>query len=342
MSSLIRARAALPSGLTARPPVLTDAEAVTNMANRQTRHDTGVAETTVERTLTWWREPTRDLGRDSLVIATEAGEIVANIDYSEYDPFDENEFDLAIDPDWRDRGIEDALLDWVEGRARESIAKAPGGSRVTLETRVTEARLADQDRLRRRGYAPIRFWDRMEIAFDALPEPPGQVEGIGIRTATLDEIDAIHAAWEDAQSDEFGSVSLSDEQFRYYFVDSEPGFDPSLWFLAVDDASGQIVGYVLGRHERPGDPDCGHIRYVAVRRAWRRRGVASTLLAWSFRDFFLRGRRRVSLAVDSDSPTGAHRLYERVGMRRVQRSVTLMLVLRPASDSCRSVGDGLH
>ncbi len=336
------ARLVLPHGLVSRPPEMEDADAVTGVINRQALHDAGVADTTVERTLTWWQEPTRDLARDSLVVATGAGQIVASIDFSEYDPFDENEFDLAVDPAWRGRGIEEFLVDWAETRARESIAKAPDGLKVTLETRVWAANTTDQERLRQLGYAPVRYWDRMEITLDTPPRSPDPVVGINVRTARTEEIDAVHDAWEDAQQDEFGSLSLTDEQFRYYFVDSEPDFDPSLWFLAVDDASDQIVGYVLGRLERPGDPDCGHIRYVAVRRAWRRRGIASVLLAWSFRDFYERGKRRISLAVDSESPTGAHLLYERAGMRPVQRSVAMMTTLRPANDTCRSDKKGLH
>lgn len=342
MDALACVRAALPAGLDARPPVLSDAEAVTDVANRQTLHDVGIADTTVERTLTWWQEPTRDLARDSLLVTTGTGEVIACIDYSEYDPFEENELDLAIDPVWRGHGIEDVLLDWGEERARETVAKAPAGSRVTVETRAWAGNTSDQERLRQRGYEIVRYWDRMEITLDALPERPAPPAGISIRTARTDEVDAIHAAWEDAQRDEFGFVSLSDEQFRYYFVTAEPDFDPALWFLAIDDASGEIAGYVLGRLERPGEPDCGQVRYVAVRRVWRRRSVASTLLAWSFRDFYERGKRRVSLAVDSDSPTGAHRLYERVGMRPVLRTVAMTLVLRPEDRPCRSAAKGLH
>jgi hypothetical protein len=35
----------------------------------------------------------------------------------------------------------------------------------------------------------------------------------------------------------------------------------------------------------------------------------------AFAHYRAQGRRAVLLGVDSDSPTGAHRLYEKVGMR---------------------------
>ena len=59
----------------------------------------------------------------------------------------------------------------------------------------------------------------------------------------------------------------------------------------------------------------GWIAGLGVRRPWRRRGVARALLLRAFGQFYDRGERRVALAVDSESPTGATRLYERVGMR---------------------------
>jgi ribosomal protein S18 acetylase RimI-like enzyme len=46
-------------------------------------------------------------------------------------------------------------------------------------------------------------------------------------------------------------------------------------------------------------------------------GVATAMLLGSFVEFGRRGLPRVRLNVDSDDPTGAVSLYERVGMRVV-------------------------
>ena len=43
--------------------------------------------------------------------------------------------------------------------------------------------------------------------------------------------------------------------------------------------------------------------------------MGEALLKTAFAEFFRRGERRVALQVDAQSPTGATRLYERVGMR---------------------------
>jgi mycothiol synthase len=54
---------------------------------------------------------------------------------------------------------------------------------------------------------------------------------------------------------------------------------------------------------------------LAVRCPWRRQGLGLALLRRAFAEFYSRGRRKVALAVDSQSLTGATRLYERAGMR---------------------------
>jgi ribosomal protein S18 acetylase RimI-like enzyme len=49
----------------------------------------------------------------------------------------------------------------------------------------------------------------------------------------------------------------------------------------------------------------------------RRRGTAEALLRTAFREFRRRGAKHVDLKVQTDNPTGAVRLYKRVGMREV-------------------------
>ena len=46
-------------------------------------------------------------------------------------------------------------------------------------------------------------------------------------------------------------------------------FDPSLWFLAVDGSTDEIVGVVLGWPTTPEDPEMGWIEIVGVLREWR-------------------------------------------------------------------------
>ena len=53
----------------------------------------------------------------------------------------------------------------------------------------------------------------------------------------------------------------------------------SLTFVRNPPVEGEtIVGYALCRWDRAGEPDSSTVRYLAVRRPWRKRGIALALL----------------------------------------------------------------
>ncbi len=324
--------ASLPEGYVLRPATMDDLEAAVEITNLRSIHDIGEGDMTLARMRMFWTEPERNIETDNWCILDRGGQLVAYADYSEYAPFAEYGFDYVILPDHTGLGIEQAIFAIAEARARQSLHKAPTGEKLTLQTNVWSTNTADQALLRQHGFEHVRVWNRMLIEMDELPPEPAWPTGISVRTFQPSEIDAVHAAWEDAQRDEHGFSSLTPEEFRRYLMDEEENFDPTLWFLAIDDATGAIAGYTLCRWERPGEPQTGHIRYVAVRRPYRRRGIAHALLLHAFREFYRRGKHRVGLAVDSTSLTGADRLYERAGMRASQQFFVFAKTLREATN----------
>ena len=59
------------------------------------------------------------------------------------------------------------------------------------------------------------------------------------------------------------------------------------------------------------------IKDLVVHPLARRRGVAEALLMTAFWEFQRRGEKQVDLKVQTDNPTGAVRLYKKLGMREV-------------------------
>ena len=130
---------------------------------------------------------------------------------------------------------------------------------------------------------------------------------------------------DEAFQDHWGYTPMSYERFREDMLDV-PDFEPHLWFLAVaDDAEGdrsqpdQIAGFSLCRSRSFQHPDAAYVMELAVRRPWRRQGVALALLHHTFRTFQAMGIDTVSLGVDASSLTGATRLYEKAGMHVSER-----------------------
>jgi ribosomal protein S18 acetylase RimI-like enzyme len=107
------------------------------------------------------------------------------------------------------------------------------------------------------------------------------------------------------------------------------GARPDLSVIAVEEATGQPVALCLNHAYPEDDERTGRqeawIENLGTVRPWRARGLASGLLAWSMHAFADTGFSHAMIAVDSDNPTGAARLYRSLGFERERRSITRQL-----------------
>ncbi|WP_307816503.1 GNAT family N-acetyltransferase [Nocardioides limicola] len=74
-----------------------------------------------------------------------------------------------------------------------------------------------------------------------------------------------------------------------------------------------VGALVATASESPEGPDGSYVAYIGVLGTARGRGVATKLLQTVVADAAARGRNRVTLEVDADSPTGAQSLYTGMG-----------------------------
>ena len=169
------------------------------------------------------------------------------------------------------------------------------------------------------GFEIVRHSFQMRIELSASPPVPPFPPGLEVRTMQRGEEPRVHAAHMDAFADHWDFHEQSYEQWRRWQRDVE-GFDPTLWFLALDGA--EIAGLALCAQHFSGEPDFGWVSVLGVRPAWRRRGLGEALLRHGFRTMFDRGFTRIGLGVDAENTTGAVRLYERAGMTQVRRNDT--------------------
>ena len=151
---------------------------------------------------------------------------------------------------------------------------------------------------------------------------------------------ALYRARNDAFRDHWGYVETPfDEGFALWQHEtkSKPHHDPTLFFLIVE--GDEIIGYALCEPTITDYPDMGWIDNLAIRRPWRRRGLATALLQHIFSEFYRRGISKVGLGVDADSLTGAVRLYERAGMHRFRQYDTYEKEFRAGRDLTTQVTD---
>lgn len=210
-------------------------------------------------------------------------------------------------------GREDALFDWAEARAAERDAQR---ARVPIPERQT----ALAGYLAARGYTRERSSFEMLIELeDEAPAEPAWPAGIEVSTYRDEDEQAVYETDHEAFRDDWFHRREPPEVWRDLHRRAR-GFDPALWFLAWD--GDELAAILLAYSERMGDTGLGWIGTLGVRKQWRRRGLGEALLRHAFGALHARGLRRVGLGVDAQNPTGATRLYERVGMRVSARSET--------------------
>jgi ribosomal protein S18 acetylase RimI-like enzyme len=318
-----------------RPACLGDVEAVTEMCNTWALGIRGTRPYDARHGRVQWQMPGYELETDSRVAVSRDGAVVGYASaWDREEPHVRVGGFVRIHPDVADPDLENALFDWLEQRAAEAIDKAPHDARVALSTSSFDEDSHRNEFLERRGYRVVRHFVQLRIDMLEAPEDPVWPPGIEIRPFDREEhLLPLAHAMRDAFRDHWGHVEGSLEQeleaWRHH-TQGNPRFDPGTWHVAWSGA--QAAGAVLGTAERPEAVDVAYIHSVAVRPAYRGKGIAKALLTHAFGDFYRRGKTRVDLHVDSESPTGALQLYQSVGMEPMWRDRTYELVLRAGRD----------
>jgi ribosomal protein S18 acetylase RimI-like enzyme len=209
-------------------------------------------------------------------------------------------------PGWRGRGFGRELLGWSFSRARQLRDELSPGANWSLDADAYATEATAFALFERFGMQPVRYWYEMaadlSVPVSARPRPD-----LPVVPFSADYAAALYAAHNEAMADHFDfeltSLAGWSQQDLY-----EPGFRPDLTRLALD--GDQVAGYVLAGEETP-----GRIRMneIGTRRAWRRQGLAASLLAEVMIASAADGQQRATLGVDSDSPTGAVSIYRQAG-----------------------------
>jgi ribosomal protein S18 acetylase RimI-like enzyme len=262
-----------------------DFDGVVELLVRQNRAATGIAVVREEFVRAEWELPSFEVGLDNWVSGTTG--------YAALSPSGDLTLAAATDSE------ADALLDRTIERAGERGLEA-----LALRPRPRDAVIARL--LERRRFLMQPDLLVMWRALSAGEEPPDWPDGIATRTFEPADAPAVHALLDEAYGGwDITYVPLGHEDWvRSMTGDVE--FDAKTWWLA--EREGALAGCALWWSG-------GWLKDIVVQESERGRGLGAALIRQGFAEFARRGIRRVGLKVDAGNPTGAPRLYERLGFR---------------------------
>jgi GNAT superfamily N-acetyltransferase len=312
----------LPAGFIARAATFEDAAAAAEVIIANEIELTGQPDTDTDLVIKEWKSLGEHFGANILVVATEAGRLVAFEEISALHQDGTLHIDGFIHPEFRDRGIGSYLLAWADTRGRELALGTSDQLRISLRAGSYSQEVLGHKLLHDCGFRLVRHFYRMKIDLKEAPPEPVWPEGVTRQPFRVGEDEArFQATFHEAFLDHWGYSPISAEEWIETRLRT-PDFDPTLQIMAVAGAEVAGIarcGYRLGK---------AWVHTLAVRRPYRGQGLGMALLRSAFGEFYQRGATEIYLSVDAASPTGATRLYERAGMGVVERYDLYEKVLR--------------
>jgi len=214
------------------------------------------------------------------------------------------------------------MLRHNEDRLHQIAADHP-----TDEARFFQSWAADTEKstsalLESQGYSPIRYeFDLVRDLRDPIPMIQLPV-GLEIRPVREEHIRPVIQAADEAFKDHWGYRPIHEEEIEGW--KASPDFRPELWKVAWD--GDQIAGSVQNFYRQSENEEYkrkrGYTEGISTRRPWRKRGLASALIAESMRMFAEMGMTETAHGVDAENTSGALKLYKQLGYKVVKQYTT--------------------
>ena len=273
-----------------------------------------------------WQAEGFMLETDVFLVTTPDGRVVGYEEFVNRHAHAALQGDGYVHPDFRGLGIGTALLQALEERACKEMELAERDLRVYIINGMSAADKSAREIHESEGYKLIRHHWMMEANLTEAPKVIPFPAGIELRPFIKETQGYLMFQTEDESfRDHWGHVPGNFNNWKLRKIEREE-FDPMLWHVAWDDD--QIAGYAQTRYRN----GVGWIGNLGVRRPWRKRGLGEALLLHAFNEFYKRGTQTISLGVDASNPTGATRLYQKVGMQIAVEDVLYEKELRPGRE----------
>jgi ribosomal protein S18 acetylase RimI-like enzyme len=302
---------ALPDGWSTRRPTLADVPEILKLAHASDIAAVGEPDFTADEVREALTGPNTEPAEDCWLALDEHGEIVG---WAYPDNATGGERDFVEVYVWPQRG-EPALghlLELMLHRVAER-AKKFGHDPITVRAGAIPTEKQWIETLAGAGFEFLKQNARMAMSLEGVPatapEPPPGVTVRPVDPDDEDEMRRFHATIEEAFRDSDHRATDYPTWREQVAAESSVSYDE--WFVGAVD--GELAGVLQSSNSGLDDGE-GWVKFLAVLRPYRRKGVGAALLRRAFASYAGKGRVKAGLGVDLDNPTQAARLYRAVGM----------------------------
>lgn len=298
-------------------------EALAQLLNKVSAADGKLTAHTDDELREWFESLHVELARDTLTAWADGALIGAA--YTLYFPssvrLERCFIEGGVDPQWRGCEIGHQLMAWAISHAESLLRKSKNSLPKFIRTPILESNSSAKRLMERFALNAVRFDDELHISLAEIAaiEPVADIRIVSWDLARNEEARQVKNI---AFEDHWGSAPIGPE----YWAQQTTGFGSrlDLSFLALDERN-EMVGLLL-THRFPADDALTGKKYalidnIAVLRTHRGRGIASALIAHALHAYKSNSLDFANLGVDADNPTGAHRLYTKLGFELLRRSV---------------------
>jgi ribosomal protein S18 acetylase RimI-like enzyme len=222
--------------------------------------------------------------------------------------------DSFLNSEGRNRGIWPAIIAENDKRLMDIATHHNHIKLHSFQAWATEAQKDWIAALESEGYQAVRHFHNMVRKLDNIPERQ-LPNGLEIRPVRQNHFRRIWEAQREVQTElfEFVAENWTDDKYTDWLAN--PTHTPDLWQVAWD--GDQVVGMVLTKIIKTENQSIGSKRgyteHIFVSKPWRKRGLASALIARSLQVLRNHGMEEAELGVDSENESQAFGLYKRMG-----------------------------
>jgi ribosomal protein S18 acetylase RimI-like enzyme len=195
------------------------------------------------------------------------------------------------------------MLDWIRAHPTDD-----GGDELVVHSMCPAGSEPGYRHLAKAGFIQQRtFW---EMLGPVTEESRSAADVPGLVIETTQDVAAVHGVLNEAFVGHYGFTPSSLEDWLAV-EETMPGFDPALRYLAIYDEEPAAAMILSRRAQTDGAMYVGALATLAP---FRRRGIASALLAHAFEVAATDGLGQLALHVDSENTHAAPSVYRRAGL----------------------------